>query len=159
MNQRWDYTKVSHALLRPVIEAATTIRKGSIDQKLTDLINIRASQLNGCAFCIDMHVKEAKIHGERDLRVHHVVVWRESPLFTDREKAAFAWTEAITKLDSAEAVPDDVYDRVRTHFSEQELSDLTFAVAMINFWNRIAISSRAVPGSADKLYGLEKSGL
>ena len=158
MNPRWDYGKLSHHMVKPLAEASKNNKNGQIDARTLDLINIRASQINGCAFCIDMHVKEAKLHGERDLRVHHVVVWRESPLFTEKEKAAFEWTEAVTKLGD-DPVSDHVYDRVRTHFSEQELSDLTFAVAMINMWNRVAISSRAVPGSADKFYGLDKAGM
>lgn len=90
--------------------------------------------------------------------MHHVVVWRESPLFTDKEKAALEWTESVTKLGD-DAVSEHVYDRVRTHFSQDELSDLTFAIAMINMWNRVAISSRSMPGSADKFYGLDKAGL
>jgi AhpD family alkylhydroperoxidase len=157
MTPRWNSARVSHEALKKLNELTAVIKSGSLDAQLLDLVNIRASQLNGCAFCIDMHVKEARIHGERDLRVHHVIVWRESPLFSDREKAALEWTEAVTKL-AADPVPDDFYERARTHFSEQEISDLTCAVGLINFWNRVAISSRSVPGSADKVFGLDKAG-
>jgi AhpD family alkylhydroperoxidase len=155
---RYQYAKLSHDALKPLSELAAVVKASSLSPTLIDLVNLRASQLNGCAFCVDMHVKEARLHGERDLRVHHVAVWQESPLFTDQEKAALAWVEAVTRLDGAESVPDAAYDRVRTHFGEKEISDLTLAIGVINVWNRLAISSRAVPGSADKAFGLEKAG-
>ena len=99
---------------------------------------LRASQLNGCAFCVDMHVKEAKIHGDRELRLHHVAVWRESPLFSEQERAALEWTEALTQL-TPHGVSDAIYASVREQFSEQELSDLTFLVVAINGWNRLNV--------------------
>jgi alkylhydroperoxidase family enzyme len=105
-----------------------------------------------------MHVKEAKIHGETELRLYHVAIWRESTLFQPRERAALAWTEALTKL-TEQGVPDEIYERVRGQLSEKEISDLTFAVMAINAWNRVSIGFKAVPGSADKLYGLDKAGL
>ena len=105
-----------------------------------------------------MHVKEAHIHGERELRLHHVAIWRESTLFAPRERAALAWTEVLTKLPE-HGVPDDVYEHVRTQFSEKEVSDLTFQVIAINGWNRASIAFKAVPGSADKAYGLDKANL
>ncbi len=159
MTARWNYAKLSHDALKPLADLAAIIKRGSLGTKLLDLVNLRASQLNGCAFCVDMHVKEMRIHGERDLRVHHLPVWHESPLFDEREKAALAWTDAVTRLSGDEPVPNSVYDRVRTHFAEQELSDLTFAIGLINLWNRVGIASRAVPGVADRALGLEKSGL
>jgi len=129
-----------------------------VDKGLTELIKVRASQLNGCAFCVDMHVKEATLHGERALRLHHVAVWHESPLFTPRERAALAWTEVLTKL-PPHGVPQADYAAVSEHFSEQELADLSFAVVAINGWNRLAIGFAAVPGSQDRAYGLDKAGL
>src|SRR3546814_474388 len=108
----------------------------AIEETIRDLVDIRASQLNGCAFCLDMHVKSATIHGERPLRLHHVAIWRESTLFSQRERAALAWTEILTQI-PAKGVPDEVYDRVRQEFSEKELSDLTFLVMSINAWNRV----------------------
>jgi alkylhydroperoxidase family enzyme len=105
-----------------------------------------------------MHVKEAKIHGERDLRVHHISIWRESPLFSERERAAFEWAEAVTKL-GPHGVDDSVFERGRAQFSEKELAELTFVIGTINFWNRLAIPFRTVPGSADKAFGLDKAGL
>lgn len=125
---------------------------------LTELVTIRASQLNGCAFCLDMHVKEAKINGERELRVYHIPVWHESPLFTARERAALEWTEILTHLPSR-GVPDEVYERVRKEFTEEELADLTFLIVSINGWNRLGVAFRNDPGSADKAFGLDKAGL
>ena len=125
---------------------------------IRDLVNIRASQINGCAFCVDMHVKEATIHGERPLRLHHVAIWRESTLFIPRERAALAWTRFLTQL-PAQGAPDDVYEHVRAQLSEEELSDLTFQVMAINAWNRVSVGFQTVPGTADKAYGLDKSGL
>ena len=121
-------------------------------------MNIRASQINGCAFCVDMHVKEATIRGERPLRLHHVAIWRESELFEPRERAALAWTEALTTLPPG-GVPQEIYDRVRTQYSEKELSDLTFCVMAINAWNRVSIAFTSVPGSMDKAWGLDKANL
>jgi AhpD family alkylhydroperoxidase len=158
MTQRIDYQKQSPELFRKFIEFSMALRHSSIEESIHDLVNIRASQINGCAFCVDMHVKEATIHGERPLRLHHIAVWRESPLFSARERAALTWTEILTRL-PAEGVPDDVYERVRAQLSERELSDLTFLVMAINGWNRASVGFRAPPGAADKAYGLDKSGL
>ena len=108
--------------------------------------------------CLDMHCKEAKIHGEHELRIYHIPIWRESTLFSDKERAALEWTEVVTKL-SEHGVPDDVYDRVRAQFSETQISELTFAIAVINAWNRLNISFRIVPGSFDNQLGLTKAGL
>ena len=104
-----------------------------------------------------MHVKEAKIHGERELRLYHISVWRESPLFTEMERAALQWTEAVTKLSAG--VPDALYEHVRIHLSEKEMADLTFAIGIINFWNRLNISSPTTPGSLDAMLGLANAGL
>ncbi|MGO4167436.1 carboxymuconolactone decarboxylase family protein [Novosphingobium sp. PhB55] len=158
MSQRIDYAKQAPELVRKMMDLSAAVKNGSIEQNTLTLVDIRASQLNGCAFCLDMHVKEARIHGERDLRVHHVAIWRESPLFNARERAALAWTEAVTRLGEG-GVPDAVYAEVREAFSEKEIVDLNFAVMTINAWNRLAIAFQAVPGSADKLYGLEKANL
>ena len=158
MTQRIDYARQSPELVRKMTELSMAVKNSGIEQGMLTLVDIRSSQINGCAFCLDMHVKEAKIHGERELRVHHVAIWRESGLFSPRERAALAWTEALTTL-APGGVPDEIYARVREEFSEKELVDLTFAVMTINAWNRLSIAFQAVPGSADKLYGLEKAGL
>ncbi|QSX74691.1 carboxymuconolactone decarboxylase family protein [Lysobacter arenosi] len=158
MSQRLDYQKQSPELFKKFVEFSMLTSKSTIEQSIHDLVNIRASQLNGCAFCLDMHIKEATIHGERPLRLHHVATWRESQLFAPRERAALAWTEAVTQL-SPLGVPDDIYERVRTQFSEKEIVDLTYDVMAINAWNRINVAFRAEPGTADKAFGLDKAGL
>ncbi|QEN88258.1 carboxymuconolactone decarboxylase family protein [Labrys sp. KNU-23] len=158
MSQRLNYAQQSPELFKKLSDLSLALKGSVIEEKLRDLVNIRASQLNGCAFCLDMHVKEAKIHGESELRLYHVAIWRESNLFVPRERAALAWTEAVTKLPEG-GIPDELYERVRGQLSEKEVSDLTFAIAIINTWNRASIAFKAVPGSADKLYGLDKAGL
>src|SRR5690242_20928149 len=112
MTPRLDPAVVSPALYKKFLELSMALRHSTIDAKTQDLVNIRASQLNGCAFCVDMHSKEAKIHGERELRLYHVPIWRESPLFTPKERAVLEWTEALTRLGD-QGVPDAVYDRVQ----------------------------------------------
>ena len=129
-----------------------------MDHGLALLVDIRASQLNGCAFCLDMHVKQARMHGERELRLHHVAVWRESPLFTARERAALAWTEALTRM-GPEGLSDELYELGRAEFTEAELAELAFRITAINGWNRLSIAFRTPPGSKDKVYGLDKAGL
>lgn len=152
---RADYMKLSPQLFKKFLDFSMAI---DLDATLAHLIDVRASQLNGCAFCLDMHVKQAHMHGERALRLHHVAIWRESPLFTPRERAALAWTEALTRLDAG-GVSDALYAEAREQFSEKELSDLTFRVMAINGWNRLNVAFRNVPGSKDQAFGLSKSGL
>jgi AhpD family alkylhydroperoxidase len=158
MNPRLNYAKNAPELTRKLYELSGLVKKTSLGNTLVDLIDIRASQLNGCAFCVDMHSKEAKIHGDRELRIYHLPVWRESPLFSDAEKAALEWTEALTKL-GRDGVSDEIYERARVHFSESQLAELSFAIGAINFWNRLGVGFRSVPGSADEMLGLTKSGL
>lgn len=158
MSQRINYAQQSPDLFKAFMAFSLALKASAIEPAIHDLVQIRASQLNGCAFCVDMHVKEATIHGERPLRLHHLAIWRESNLFEPRERAALAWTEALTKLPDG-GVPDELYERVRGQFSEKELSDLTFTVMAINAWNRVGIAFKSVPGSADKAYGLTESGL
>jgi len=159
MTQRSNYMKQSPELFKKFVEFSNAVHgSSSIEQSTADLVAIRASQLNGCAFCVDMHVKEAKMHGERELRLYHLVVWHESPLFSPRERAALAWTEILTRLPEG-GVPDATYDRVRTQLSEKEVSDLTFLVMSINGWNRSSIAFKSVPGEFDKVYGLDKANL
>jgi AhpD family alkylhydroperoxidase len=157
MSQRLNYAQLSPEQYQKMLELSAAVRNGVIEERIIGLIEIRASQLNGCAFCLDMHVKQATIHGESALRLHHVAVWRESTLFEPRERAALAWTESLTKV--AGDVPDELYEHVRSQFSEKELSDLTFAIMTINAWNRAGVAFRSVPGSADKAFGLDKAGL
>ena len=158
MTQRLNYAQQSPELFKKFMEFSMALRSSVIDEKLQALIEIRASQINGCGFCLDMHVKQAKIHGETELRLHHVAIWRESNLFVPRERAALAWTEALTKLPEG-GIPDEIYERVRGQLSEKEISDLTFVVMAINAWNRVNVGFKTVPGTADKAYGLDKAGL
>ena len=158
MTQRLNYIQQSPELFKKFLEFSNQLKDSAIEQSIRDLVSTRASQINGCGFCVDMHVKEARLHGERELRLHHLAVWRESTLFAPRERAALAWTEALTKLAEL-GVPDDIYERVRTQFSEKELSDLTYEIMSINAWNRANVAFRTVPGSADKVFGLDKANL
>lgn len=158
MSQRLNYYEQSPELAKKLYELSQASKKSSLGNTLIDLVNIRASQLNGCAFCLDMHCKEAKIHGEQELRIYHIPIWRESTLFSEAERASLEWTEAVTKL-SEHGVPDEVYDRVRAQFSETQISELTFAIGVINVWNRLNISFKTVPGSQDEMLGLTKAGL
>ncbi|MEO7051560.1 MAG: carboxymuconolactone decarboxylase family protein [Rhodanobacter sp.] len=158
MTQRIDYQKQAPQLFNALIALNMLVNKSSIEESICDLVDIRASQMNGCGFCLDMHVKQAVLHGERPLRLHHVAIWRESTLFSPRERAALAWTEALTQL-APHGVSDEVYERVRTQLSEQEIVDLSYAVMAINAWNRINVGLRSVPGTVDKAYGLDKAGL
>lgn len=158
MTQRINYMQQSPELFKKFLEFSTAAQGGAIEATIQHLIEIRASQINGCGFCVDMHVKQATLHGERPLRLHHLSIWRESTLFSPRERAALAWTEALTTL-GPHGVDDATYDKVRTQLSEKELSDLSFLVMAINGWNRINVGFRGVPGSHDKAFGLDKAGL
>ena len=158
MSQRVNAYAQSPDLFKKYVEFGMQLQTGAIESPILHLVEIRASQMNGCGFCLDMHVKQAKIHGERELRLHHIAIWRESTLFSPRERAALAWTEVLTHL-PAEGVPDEIYERVRSEFSEKEISDLSFAIMAINGWNRLNVGFRTVPGSADKAYGLDKAKL
>lgn len=158
MTQRIDYQKQSPELFKKFVDFNLAMKDSAIEESIRDLVVIRASQLNGCSFCLDMHVKQATLHGERPLRLHHVAAWRDSTLFIPRERAALAWTEVLTQL-PAQGVPDDLYDRVRGQLSEKEISDLSFLVMAINAWNRVNVGFKTVPGTYDKAYGLDKANL
>ncbi|MDX0614214.1 carboxymuconolactone decarboxylase family protein [Sinorhizobium medicae] len=158
MSQRLNYAQLSPELFKGLMALSNEVKNGVIEQSILDLVDIRASQINGCTFCLDMHSKEARIHGERELRLYHIAAWRESTLFSPRERAALAWTEVLTKLPET-GVSDEIYERVRGQLSEKEISDLTFQVMAINMWNRASVAAKAVPGSADKAFGLDKAGL
>jgi len=158
MSQRLNYAQLSPELFKGLMALSNEVKNGAIEQSISDLVDIRASQINGCTFCLDMHSKEARIHGERELRLYHIAAWRESTLFSPRERAALAWTEVLTKLPET-GVSDEIYERVRGQLSEKEISDLTFQIMAINMWNRASVAAKAVPGSADKAFGLDKAGL
>ena len=147
MEPRIDYRNaLPKESLQTLYALEQSIRKAGLETKLLELVRMRASQLNGCAFCIDMHSKDARAEGETEQRLYGLNAWRETPFYSDRERAALEWTEAVT-LVSRDQVPDNVYETARTQFSEAELAVMTLAVVAINGWNRIAIAFRAVPGS------------
>ena len=143
---RIDLSKVSPEALQAVAGIQKYVRQSGLEQPLLELVRMRASQINGCAYCLDMHSKDARAAGETEQRLYALNAWRETPFYTDRERAALEWTEALTLISQTHA-PDEVYEIARKQFSEREIVDLTLAVAEINTWNRIAISLRAVPGS------------
>ena len=155
---RLNHMEQSPELVKKLQDLSTAIAKSGLEPKLGYLVDIRASQMNGCAFCLDMHVKEAKLHGERELRLYHVAIWRESPLFNSKERAALALTEALTEL-APTGISDELYAEMREQFSEKELSTLIFRIMSINAWNRASIAIRNTPGKYDKAYGLDKAGL
>lgn len=147
MEPRLDTPSVSPAAFQAMMGMEKFVRKELHSEPLLlELVKIRASQINGCAYCIDMHTKDARLKGETEQRIYALNAWRETPFFTDRERAALAWTEAITLISETHA-PDDLYEEVRRHFSEQEMVNLTMAVVTINSWNRLSIAFRAVPGT------------
>ncbi len=158
MTERLNHMRQVPALTQKLTDLTFALKTGNVEQTILSFVEIRASQLNGCAFCLDMHIKQAKLHGERELRIHHVAIWRESTLFNDRERAALEWTEALTRL-SPHGVSDEIYAAVCAHFSEDELVYLTYMVMVINAWNRASIAFQSVPGSRDKAFGLDKAGL
>jgi len=156
MSNRVNHFQTVPNLTKALIDASMASYKTSIDGLTKSLIDIRASQLNNCAFCLDMHIKQAKIKGEGELRLHHVAIWRESPLFNAKEKAALALTEALTHI-PAIGISDELYRSTKEHFSDVEISELTYAIGLINFWNRMQILAQMEPGSQDAVFGLTKA--
>jgi AhpD family alkylhydroperoxidase len=146
MNTRINFFRVSPDAYKAMSSVEQYLSNCGLEKPLHELIKLRASQLNGCAFCLDMHWTAARAAGETEQRLYGLDAWRESPYYTDRERAALEWTEAMTLVREGH-VPDAVYDAVRAHFTEKELTDLSWAIAAINAWNRMAIALRSVPGS------------
>lgn len=146
MEPRIDYKAAPSAALQALSAIDRYVRQSGLEPALVELVKMRASQINGCAYCLDMHSKDARAAGESEQRLYALSAWRETPFFTDRERAALEWTEAVT-LVSQDHVPDDVFEDVRRQFTEVELINLTLAVIGINSWNRVAVSFRAVPGT------------
>jgi AhpD family alkylhydroperoxidase len=152
MQQRMEYWKVAPGAFKAMMALETYLHASGINNGLLHMIKLRASQMNGCAYCIDMHWKDARAAGESEQRLYGLDAWRESPYYTDRERAAFAWTEALTNITSVTPdghgshVPDAVYAAAREQFSDKELADLTWAIAAINAWNRVAIAFHSEAG-------------
>ncbi len=141
-----DYTKADPDGYKAMSALEHYVRQSGLEPSLLELVKTRASQINGCAFCLDMHTKDARAQGETEQRLHTLAAWHETPFFSERERAALAWTETVTRV-SETHVPDDAYESVCRHFTDKELVDLTLAIVAINGWNRLAIAFRAVPGS------------
>ncbi len=145
MKSRLSYGNVSPGVREAMLGLARYVETTGLEQSLLNLVFMRASQLNGCAWCLDMHSKDARAEGESEQRIYMLSAWQEAPFYSDRERAALAWTEAVT-LVAESHVPDDVYEEARKQFSEKELVDLTLAIIEINGWNRLNVSFRTVPG-------------
>lgn len=146
MEVRLNYAKADPDGYRAFAELNRYISNCGLEHSLLELVKIRASQINGCAYCIDMHTKDARAQGETEQRLYALSAWEETPFFTDRERAALTWTEAVTLI-GENNVPDEIYQSVKQYFTDKELVDLTLAVILINGWNRLAIPFRTVPGS------------
>jgi len=145
MKTRLNYGKSAPGVYDAMDALDRYVGECGLEKPLVLLVQLRASQLNGCAYCLDMHWKDLRAVGEGEQRLYSLDAWRECPYYTERERAALAWTEAVTRVAEGH-VPDAVFEQVRPHFSEKELSDLTLAVAAINAWNRLSIAARLVPG-------------
>lgn len=146
MTQRLNYGAASSAGMKAMLGLQHHVDSCGLEHSLLELVKTRASQINGCAYCIDMHTKDARAAGETEQRLYLLNAWRESPFYSDRERAALAWTEALTTIAKTQDISDALYDEARAHFSDKELVDLSFAIIAINGWNRLAIPFRSEPG-------------
>jgi AhpD family alkylhydroperoxidase len=146
MKPRINYGKVAQGVYDAMDALDRYLQQCGLEKPLLMLVQLRASQINGCAYCLDMHWKDLRASGEREQRLYSLDAWRECPYYTDRERAALHWTETVTHVADGQ-VPDAVYEAVRPHFSEKELADLTLAIATINAWNRLSIAARLTPGA------------
>ena len=145
MKARINLMNVNPGIIQAILGLEKQVSKAGLDHRLLDLVRMRASQINGCAYCLDMHSKDARAAGETEQRLYGLNAWRETPYYSARERAALEWTEALTLVTEGH-VPDDVYERVRAEFSEDELAHLSLAIVAINSWNRLNIAARTVPG-------------
>ncbi len=145
MKARFNYAKAAPGVYDAMQGLENYLGQCGLEESLQHLIKLRASQINGCAYCLDMHWKDLRAIGEKEQRLYSLDAWRECPYYSDRERAALAWTEAVTQVTGGH-VPDAVYEEARSHFNEKELSDMTLVIAAINAWNRLSIAARIVPG-------------
>jgi len=146
MEPRIDVAKVAPGVIEAMLGLEHYLRRSGLEESLVTLVCLRASQINGCAYCIDMHWKDLRAAGESEQRLYGLDAWEESPYYSGRERAALAWTEAVTKIRDGH-VPEEAHEMAREFFSEKELADLTLAVAAINAWNRLNVAARTVPGT------------
>ena len=149
MGNRLNYSKAAPGAMRAMNALENYIAESKIEPSLRELVRLRASQINGCSYCVNMHSQDARDGGETEQRLYAIPVWRETPFFSDRERAALLWTEKLTLI-SIDHVPDEVYEQVRPHFTDEELVDLTLLIATINSWNRFGVGFRDVPKAAAK---------
>jgi len=143
---RLDYSKLAPKAVEAMYAVKRYVRNSGLEPRLLELVKLRASHINGCAYCVDMHTKDARAHGETEQRLYAVAVWKEAPFFTERERAALAWAEAVT-LVSRDRAPDEILENARREFGEKQLIDLSMAVIAIDGWNRLAVSFRALAGT------------
>lgn len=146
MQQRLDYKLASPDAYKAMLQVQLQVNRCGLEESLLELVKSRASQLNGCAWCLDMHTKDARALGETEQRLYLLPVWRDAPCYSERERAALAWTEVLTQLANTQDVPDAVYQQVRQHFDEKALVDLTLAIITINGWNRLNVAFRTTVG-------------
>lgn len=146
MKPRFSYARSAPGVFDAMESLDNYLDACGLESKLLLLVKMRASQINGCAYCLDMHWKDLMVQGENPQRVYSLDAWSECPYYSERERAALAWTDAVTRISDGHA-PDEVYDKVRGQFTEKELSDLTLAISTINAWNRLSIASRLTPGT------------
>ncbi len=144
MKPRMNFYQAAPDTVNALMALENQVASSGLEQSLIELVKTRASQINGCAYCINMHTQDARKHGETEQRLYLLNAWREAPAYTDRERAALAWTEVVTLISDTHA-PEDVYQEIRAHFSEADTVNLTMLIATINAWNRLAISFRAMP--------------
>lgn len=146
MKSRIDYAQVAPDGVKALFGLENYIKKSGLEQGLLDLVKTRVSQINGCAYCLDMHTKDARARGETEQRLYALDAWHETPFFSERERAALAWAETVTRVAETH-VPDEAFEHAGQHFTEEELVDLTLAIVAINGWNRLAIAFRKEPGT------------
>jgi len=147
MHQRLDYKLASPEAFKVMLHTEHQVHRSGLEESLLELVKTRASQINGCAWCLDMHTKDARARGETEQRLYLLSAWREAPFYSARERAALAWTEAVTQIATTHDVPDAVYAEAREHFDEKALVDLTLAIVAINGWNRMNVAFRTEVGS------------
>ncbi len=147
MHQRLDYRLASPEAFKAMLHVEQQVHRSALEESLLELVKTRASQINGCAWCLDMHTKDARARGETEQRLYLVSAWREAPCYSERERAALAWAEAVTGVAATHDVPDAVYEEARRHFDEKALVDLTLAIIAINGWNRLNVAFRTEVGS------------
>jgi AhpD family alkylhydroperoxidase len=145
MTERMDYSKAAPGIMKAMRGLSGYLAECGIEASLQELVKLRASQINGCAYCVDMHSQDARAGGESEQRLYALPVWQETPFFSDRERAALLWTESLTLISQTHA-PDEVYEEARRHFSEEELANLTLVIGTINIWNRFGVGFRDEPG-------------